>query len=335
MAPAGGVGEAGQPAHVLGGERQARRIDGAAPLVRAVAAPVEHQRDRLQDHQLAQQIGLGHRLEADEPVRILEAAAREQLQQLVAAHRGIGVAVEPRRDLGGPAPERRAGRPQRAGLRKIIARERGTGVGRTGQQDAAALAVGVGGSERGRIVRHGGGEIAREFDRGAQLSLVCEGAPVEQAARPEVGVVQGVIAPAETGLLAGAGAVAIDAGDGLEAGGVPGGGAGTVDDGAVAGNAPGLGSGGAGMGILGGGPRGGEAGQAGDRPAGALARPARPHGLGLGGLAGDLRLQLRLRVERPGHGLGALGRVAGELAGLKPQRLDDAGLHDVDLAGQP
>ena len=255
-------------------------------------------------------ISFGHGLQTDKPVRVLEPAAGEQFQQFVSADQCAGFASRSWRDLGGPVSERRAGRAQRPGVGEIIAGKRGTGACRAGEENTAALPVGVGGRNRRWIVNHGSGQVARELDSGAQFGLACEGAPVEQVGGLEIGPVQRVFAPAGGGVVAGTHGIAIDAGHGLEPRRISGGGAGPVHDGAVARDAPGFGGGGAGIGGFRRSPRACKPGQSGDGGAGAIARPARPHGIGFRRLAGDLGLEPGLGVERSRHRLGALRRIA-------------------------
>ena len=181
---------------------------------------------------------------------------------------------------------------------------------------------------------HGGREVARELDRRAELGLARQGAAVEERVRPEIGAVQRVAAPAERGILAGAPCVAVDACHALEAGGIAGGCARTIDHGTVARDPPRFGGSGTSARVFCGLAGHRQAPEPGDGPAGAFARTARAHGLGLGRLAFDLRLQPGLRVERPGHRLGALGDVAGKLARLQAKRLDDGAFHFIDLTGE-
>ena len=230
--PSGRVGEAGQKAHAFGSQRQPSGVDGAAPFVEPVAAPVEHQRYRLQDDHLAQQVLLAHRLEIDEPAGVLEAAAGQQFQKLIAADRSCRIASRCRQ--GGPGPERSARCAQCAGMGEVIAGQRGAGVGGAGEQDAAALLIGLGGGQRRRIVDHGDGEIARQLDRRTQFRFVREGAPVEQITGFEIGGVERIAAPAERGILPGPRAVAIGTRQALEAGRVAGGSARIGNGGAVA-----------------------------------------------------------------------------------------------------
>ena len=72
LAPRAGLARPGRRRMSSAGERKPGSIHPPRPLVEAVAPPVQHQRDRLQGDQLAQQVGLGHGLQADEPVRVLE-----------------------------------------------------------------------------------------------------------------------------------------------------------------------------------------------------------------------------------------------------------------------
>ena len=119
---------------------------------------------------------------------------------------------------------------------EVVAGQRGAGVGRAGEQDTAALLIGLGGGQRRRVVDHGDGEIARQLDRRAQFRFVREGAPVEQVAGFEIGGVERISAPAERGILTGPRVVAIGARQALEAGRVAGGSASIGHGGAVARN---------------------------------------------------------------------------------------------------
>ena len=117
---------------------------------------------------------------------------------------------------------------------EVVAGQRGAGVGRAGNQDAAALLIGLGGGQSRRVVDHGDGEIARQLDRRTQFRFVREGAPVEQITGLQVGGVERISAPAERGILPGARTVAIGTRQALEAGRVAGGSAGIGHGGTVA-----------------------------------------------------------------------------------------------------
>ena len=81
-------------------------------------------------------------------------------------------------------------------MAKIVGGQCRAGVRRAGEQHQAALAVGLGGSQRLRVVDHRGREVARELDGGMELRLVAEGAAVEEGRGLEVSAVPRVIAPA-------------------------------------------------------------------------------------------------------------------------------------------
>ena len=172
-----------------------------------------------------------------------------------------------------------------------------------------------------------------------ELRLVAEGAAVEEGRGLEVGAVPRVLALAyrtrafPCPVTAGTCRAAIVAGDGVKTGGAVGGASRFRHQRAVADDAARFDLCRSLAGIFRGAPCRPEPGDTGDRGAGAAARRMCPHGPGLLDLAGSLRLEAGLGVERLGEGLGALGGVAGELAGLEPQRLDDRPLHGVDLAG--
>ena len=86
---------------------------------------------------------------------------------------------------------------------EVVAGQRGAGVGGAGEQDTAALLIGLGGGQRRRVVDHGDGEIARQLDRRAQFRFVREGAPVEQITGLQVGGVELITAPAKRRILTG------------------------------------------------------------------------------------------------------------------------------------